>query len=64
MDKSYKKSNDYPARWGFYLVNESLKGRVAMVALMVIIPLEILTKKTFMSFILSGMVLLHSYIKF
>nr|YP_011005396.1 hypothetical protein V2475_pgp020 [Chorda asiatica]QWK43199.1 hypothetical protein [Chorda asiatica]WAM62259.1 hypothetical protein [Chorda asiatica] len=46
MNKNFKESNDYQSRWGFYLANEILNGRVAMFALVIIILLEIYTKKT------------------
>ena len=48
-NNNYKKSNDYESRWGFYLVSEVLNGRVAMVALVIIILLEVLTKKTLLN---------------
>ena len=34
------------SRWGFYLKSEILNGRVAMVALIIIILIELLTKQT------------------
>ena len=46
MDKNFKKSNDYQSRWGFYLKSEILNGRVAMVALIIIVLIELLTKQT------------------
>ena len=44
-----KNSNDYEARWGFYLKSEILNGRVAMVALIIILVIEIFTKQTLLS---------------
>ncbi|CAN0361420.1 unnamed protein product [Pylaiella littoralis] len=38
--------NDYKSRWGFYLKSEILNGRLAMVALIIILLLEFLTKQT------------------
>lgn len=38
--------NDYKSRWGFYLKSEILNGRLAMVALIIILFLEFLTKQT------------------
>nr|QWK43483.1 hypothetical protein [Egregia menziesii] len=55
MNNNYKKSNDYESRWGFYLVSEVLNGRVAMVALVIIIVLEIFTKKTLLD-VLSSLI--------
>lgn len=46
MDKNFKNSNDYQSRWGFYLKSEILNGRVAMIALVIILVIEVLTKKT------------------
>lgn len=46
MDKNFKNSNDYQSRWGFYLKSEILNGRVAMIALIIIIIIETLTKQT------------------
>ncbi len=46
MDKNLKKSDEYQSRWGFYLKSEILNGRVAMIALIVILFVEILTKQT------------------
>nr|YP_009182628.1 hypothetical protein LEIZ173 [Undaria pinnatifida]AKG50053.1 hypothetical protein LEIZ173 [Undaria pinnatifida]UXC96964.1 hypothetical protein ycf17 [Undaria pinnatifida]UXC97102.1 hypothetical protein ycf17 [Undaria pinnatifida]UXC97240.1 hypothetical protein ycf17 [Undaria pinnatifida] len=46
MNNNYKQSNDYESRWGFYLVSEVLNGRVAMIALVIIILLEVFTKRT------------------
>ncbi|CAM9098781.1 unnamed protein product [Ectocarpus sp. 8 AP-2014] len=46
MDKNFKKSNDYQSRWGFYLKSEILNGRVAMIALILILLIEIFTKQT------------------
>jgi len=49
MNNNFKESNDYQSRWGFYLVSEVLNGRVAMVALVIIILLEVFTKRTLLS---------------
>nr|YP_010183048.1 hypothetical protein FKT67_pgp004 [Macrocystis integrifolia]QVE47647.1 hypothetical protein [Macrocystis integrifolia] len=49
MNNNYKESNDYESRWGFYLVSEVLNGRVAMVALVIIILLETFTKSTLLN---------------
>lgn len=49
MDKNFKKSNDYESRWGFYLKSEILNGRLAMVALIIILLIEILTKQTLLN---------------
>lgn len=46
MDKNFRNSNDYQSRWGFYLKSEILNGRVAMIALIIILVIEILTKQT------------------
>lgn len=43
MDQNF---NDYQSRWGFYLKSEILNGRLAMVALVIILLIEILTKQT------------------
>nr|YP_011007079.1 hypothetical protein V2492_pgp020 [Phaeostrophion irregulare]WAM64366.1 hypothetical protein [Phaeostrophion irregulare] len=45
MDKS-KLNESQQVKWGFYLFSEVLNGRLAMVALPIIIIIEILTKKT------------------
>lgn len=34
------------SRWGFYLKSEILNGRVAMVALIIILLIELVTKQT------------------
>lgn len=49
MDKNFKKSNDYQSRWGFYLKSEILNGRVAMIALILILLIEIFTKQTLLN---------------
>ena len=46
MDNNFKNSNDYQSRWGFYLKSEILNGRVAMIALIIILLVEIWTKQT------------------
>nr|YP_009730864.1 hypothetical protein Coka_136 [Cladosiphon okamuranus]QAY81100.1 hypothetical protein Coka_136 [Cladosiphon okamuranus] len=46
MDKNFKDSVDYESRWGFYLKSEILNGRVAMIALIIILIIETLTKQT------------------
>nr|QWK41921.1 hypothetical protein [Protohalopteris sp.] len=47
MQKDFKNLNEYQSpRWGFYLVSEILNGRIAMLALLIIILIEIYTKKT------------------
>nr|QWK41777.1 hypothetical protein [Akkesiphycus lubricus] len=51
MNDNFKKSNDYQSRWGFYLVSETLNGRVAMIALVIIILLEAFTKKTLLDIV-------------
>ena len=54
MVKNSKDSTDYPSRWGFYLRSEILNGRVAMVALVIIIVLETYTRKTLLSILLNS----------
>nr|YP_010922943.1 hypothetical protein Ycf17 [Colpomenia sinuosa]WJZ45259.1 hypothetical protein Ycf17 [Colpomenia sinuosa] len=49
INKIDKNSNEYEARWGFYLKSEILNGRVAMVALILILVIEIFTKQTLLS---------------
>nr|YP_011007360.1 hypothetical protein V2495_pgp020 [Scytothamnus australis]WAM64789.1 hypothetical protein [Scytothamnus australis] len=49
--KNSTKSDDYPARWGFYLSNEVLNGRVAMSALVIIMMIELITRKTLLDFL-------------
>ncbi len=39
------------SRLGFYLTNEIINGRIAMVALVVIILIEIFTRKTLLNLI-------------
>nr|YP_009505280.1 hypothetical protein Petal_135 [Endarachne binghamiae]AXC47235.1 hypothetical protein Petal_135 [Endarachne binghamiae] len=51
MDSIDKNSNDYEARWGFYLKSEILNGRVAMVALILILVIEVVTKQTLFNLI-------------
>lgn len=46
MDQNF---NDYKSRWGFYLKSEILNGRVAMIALVIILLIEILTKQTLLN---------------
>nr|YP_009694363.1 hypothetical protein Scana_136 [Hapterophycus canaliculatus]AXU40779.1 hypothetical protein Scana_136 [Hapterophycus canaliculatus] len=46
IDNIDKNSNDYEARWGFYLKSEILNGRVAMIALIIILVIEVFTKQT------------------
>lgn len=46
MDQNF---NDYKSRWGFYLKSEILNGRVAMVALVIILLIELLTKQTLLN---------------
>lgn len=46
IDNMDKNSNDYEARWGFYLKSEIINGRVAMVALILILVIELFTKQT------------------
>nr|YP_011005952.1 hypothetical protein V2483_pgp020 [Desmarestia aculeata]WAM62956.1 hypothetical protein [Desmarestia aculeata] len=54
MVKNSKNSTDYPSRWGFYLRSEILNGRVAMIALIIIIVLETYTRKTLLSILLNS----------
>lgn len=51
MNKKFNNSNDYQSRWGFYLSSEVLNGRVAMIALILIIIVEIFTKQTLINII-------------
>ena len=38
--------NEYePPKWGFYLFSEIINGRIAMIGLLIIVFLEIITKK-------------------
>lgn len=46
MNSNYKNYRKYTLRWGFYLENEILNGRGAMILLMLILILEIFTQKT------------------
>lgn len=50
-DYNYNNSIDYKIRWGFYLKNEILNGRGAMILLIIIILLEIFTHKTIVNLI-------------
>lgn len=43
--KEYK--IDYqPPKWGFYLFSEIINGRLAMIAIVIVLCLEIFTKKS------------------
>ncbi|CAN0324840.1 unnamed protein product [Ascophyllum nodosum] len=50
-DYNYNNSIEYKMRWGFYLKNEILNGRGAMIFLIIIILLEIFTHKTIINLI-------------
>ena len=45
----YKNLIEHKFRWGFYLENEILNGRGAMILLLLIIMMEIFTHKTIIS---------------
>nr|YP_009327083.1 hypothetical protein [Pleurocladia lacustris]ANS57638.1 hypothetical protein [Pleurocladia lacustris]ANS57782.1 hypothetical protein [Pleurocladia lacustris] len=51
MEKNFNEYDEYESRWGFYVKSEILNGRVAMIALILILLFEAFTKQTLLNLV-------------